>query len=386
MNTTLLRMIAASALAGSASVQAAGWTIIDLGSTQYVNSSELALNDNGWVVFGNRVLAPGATGYSVVAELFNTSGNTNSFALVDINNSNAVAGNDASAGYRQGFVWQAGVRTNLPRAQDYMGYWSSTAGAINNAGAVVGHAGDYATRWNPGAGYSSMTVLGANVGWTIGSGAGVGINDSGQGLLSAVYPYYRPGYLDGVVDARTSEPSTLMPVVPGYQPSGRAINDSNIVVGDALYDCHGFSCTHPFVWEGNTVTMLPVATVDDSWPVTGNARSINDAGQVVGNAYFQGYDSRADLWTETAGGWVQTDLNTLLPAGSPFWKLADALDINNKGQIVGLGFVNDDPSVAHVFLLTPVPEPHTWSMILAGLLAVGQIARRRLGRVSAGAR
>lgn len=102
---------------------------------------------------------------------------------------------------------------------------------------------------------------------------------------------------------------------------------------------------------------------------------------IVGSTYFAGYDRRANLWTETAAGWVQTDLNTLLPSGSAFWKLDDAYDVNAKGQILGLGAIAGD-DFAHVFLLTPVPEVSHWQMMLAGLLAVTLAAARRANRAS----
>lgn len=44
-----------------------------------------------------------------------------------------------------------------------------------------------------------------------------------------------------------------------------------------------------------------------------------------------------------------TDLNTLLPAGSP-WYLASAASINNAGEIAGVGIINGE---THGFLATP---------------------------------
>lgn len=364
------------ALVCATTVQAAGWTVLDLGPQG--GASAFALNDNGWVVFGNRVLAPGTAGYTVQATLLNALGNSSDLSLVGINNANQAVGNDGSSGRWQAFVWQSGTRTNLPQVANYAGIFSSQTAGINNSGQVVGNAGDTAVIWNPSPGYASITQLGVDFGWTIGSGQAMGISGSGYGLLSQVYPYYRTGYLNGVVDGVSSTPSTIAPVVPGYTPVGLAINDANVVVGTSVYDC-GFTCNRPFVWDTDGVSLLPVATdpSNPTWPKLGQARAINDAGLVVGSAYFAGYDVRADMWTETPSGWVQTDLNTVLPADSPFWKLTDAYDINNKGQILGLGWTNGDPSFAHVFLLTPVPEPETYAMLLAGLGLLGGTARRR---------
>ena len=67
------------------------------------------------------------------------------------------------------------------------------------------------------------------------------------------------------------------------------------------------------------------------------------------------------------------------------------MDINERGQILGLGSVHGDGSYLHVFLLTPVPEPATWALLLAGLAAllawaepVGVPRRRRRDAGAAG--
>ena len=51
--------------------------------------------------------------------------------------------------------------------------------------------------------------------------------------------------------------------------------------------------------------------------------------------------------------------------------LAGATGINDRGQII------TNASDGHSYLLTPVPEPETYAMFLAGLGLMGFIARRR---------
>lgn len=68
------------------------------------------------------------------------------------------------------------------------------------------------------------------------------------------------------------------------------------------------------------------------------------------------------------------DLNTLIDPASG-WTLFDARDINDAGQIVGTGTIS---GTQHAFLLTPVPEPETYAMLLAGLAVIGVSARRKI--------
>lgn len=93
------------------------------------------------------------------------------------------------------------------------------------------------------------------------------------------------------------------------------------------------------------------------------ALGLNDAGQVVG-ASQTSLGARAFLWTKAGG---MQDLNSLIPPTRDVL-LAQALHINNNGQILAVGSVHhdlthdreahlDDETHAgplHVFLLTPV--------------------------------
>jgi hypothetical protein len=69
-----------------------------------------------------------------------------------------------------------------------------------------------------------------------------------------------------------------------------------------------------------------------------------------------------------------TDLNSLISPDSG-WLLSGAQGINNVGQIVGDGYINNE---FHAFLLTPVsetvpiPEPSpSWGLFAFGALCAG---------------
>ena len=73
-------------------------------------------------------------------------------------------------------------------------------------------------------------------------------------------------------------------------------------------------------------------------------KTINDRGEVVGFA-VNPTGMRALVWQ----GNVPVDLNTLIPAGSP-WYLQAACSINAAGEIAGQGLIDGN---VHAFLLTP---------------------------------
>jgi probable HAF family extracellular repeat protein len=88
------------------------------------------------------------------------------------------------------------------------------------------------------------------------------------------------------------------------------------------------------------------------------AYGINDAGQVVGYSYTAAGDLHAFITGPNGVG--MTDLNSLLelPAGIVLW---EAHGINNVGQVIAIG----------------VPEPQSYALMLAGLILVGFMVRRK---------
>jgi probable HAF family extracellular repeat protein len=79
------------------------------------------------------------------------------------------------------------------------------------------------------------------------------------------------------------------------------------------------------------------------------ANGINNRGQVVGFSQdLDGSNTVAWVWQDG----VMTDLNNLIPSGSP-WFLIEALGINNRGEIAGYA-LNTSTGDVHGYVLTPV--------------------------------
>ena len=149
----------------------------------------------------------------------------------------------------------------------------------------------------------------------------------------------------------------------GGSPVGVAgINDAGEIVGWGVFP-NAPQKEEAFFWRKGVATDL--GTLGDCYAV---AHTINSASQVVGLAYSftpglpgfpcEGNDARAFLWEKGS----TVDLNTLIPHGSSL-ELSDAMDINDRGEIDGIGVPPGVPSInfvtqGHGFLLIPCDENH----------------------------
>ena len=138
-------------------------------------------------------------------------------------------------------------------------------------------------------------------------------------------------------------------------PNGAAlwINELGEVVGNAQVasppGCMAIKCLfHAFLWSHNQMTDLgTIAGTDNS-----SVAAINSRSQVVGESFT------SDSSVHDAFLWEQgslADLNSLVSPPSSV-HLTEGVDINDRGEIAGSGFLPNGEM--HAFLLIPCDENH----------------------------
>ena len=289
-----------------------------------------------------------------------------------INDGGSVVGGFATAPWnaepdgwmRHGFVDHNGSMTDL---RPILGTEFSTADDINNAGKVVGSAGEGGQRvpfvYDVAAGSAPLFPLGKPPGdkwiqWASSinnHGAVVGITHTGDPLQSRGFLYTGDSTRDSLIYLGTEVTGNIA-----------GISDSGLIAGDirqgdyfvaAIYD------TNDSQPKFEPIGCLPGHD-------TSYAQSINDKGEVVGSSFVS-----RDRYAEPRGflyqDGVMTDLNDLIPS-SPTWMLTTGIAINNAGEIAARGARNGQfrscllvPS--NVFRVTNWENTLIW-YVLRGLL------------------
>ncbi|MEH2285763.1 MAG: DUF3466 family protein [Nostoc sp.] len=361
------------------------YSITDLGSLNPTatgfdaSSAAYGINNAGQVV-GNSILpstdvfrsnafrtAPNSAINPATDDLGTLGGNSSTGYA--INDFGQVVGESKKSVYGSDYAFLWSDATGMQNLGTFGGEYS-VASAINNLGQVVGSAetkeGDFhAFFYNGSGGLQDLTTFG-------GLSSARDINDSGQIVGSAQtqsgqnHPFLYSGS-GGLQDLGT---------LGGDEGVASAINKLGQIVGSA--DTGGTfepddpkecpcNISHAFLYSGSG-TLQDLGTLGGP---NSDATDINDFGQVVGNAaYLKGSNVTVPFFYSDG---KMSNLNDLIPANSG-WLLGSADGINNSGQIVGTGTIQDPERnyPVHAFLLTPVLEPTSVpepSIILASLTA-----------------
>ena len=384
MKTILISIAAGSLLAALAIAQQPRYTITDLGTLGGTYSYGFGINAAGEVA-GGAATKFQTGGLSETAFLWHQGTMINLGTLGGLNsaaggpNASGVAAIGSETSMTDpngedfceygthlqclGAIWKDGVWTVLPNLGNGL---NANAFDLNNRGEIVGFAENAvhdSTCLTGGTPFQVIrfeaVIWGANgkirelpplkddtVGFAF------GINDRGQvvgssGLCSNTAIPPAPASPHAVLWDADGTPHDLGNLGGPFNGAS-AVNNRGDVVGVALSPKDG--TIHAFLWTEDTGMQDYGAFPGAVATVAPCCKTINDAGEVVGFAIDGMGNPTALVWQ----GKVPVDLNTLIPAGSP-WYLQNACSINDAGEIAGQGLINGE---VHAFLATPIHHPH----------------------------
>ena len=313
-----------------------------------------AINNAGEIIFQSYLYSNGKLldlSSLTKAEITNASG---------INNTGEVIG---MAGGIGPFLYSKGIVTQLDP------FFLGTPSDINDAKQMTGFKDQQAFLYN----YSdnTMTLLGTPAGWV--ESSGIAINNSAQ-IAGTLGSYRHDDYLSHAFLYSAGKMLDLGSLRGGLESSvATAINDAGQVTGR--------SGNRAFLYDGDT--MRAIGTLGAGSVGLG----INSLGHVTGMSWTTQHDRRAFLYDEDA----MIDLNSVMePSSGAGWTLTEGRDINDSGQILAIGFREGTGNVGigeachfpdvpcHILLLTPVPEPSTYSLTIAGICLIALLGPWRM--------
>ena len=338
---------------------------------------------NAPVGFGN----VGALSTSIWAA---PAGTTNGF-IRGVNDAGVAAGTaqNGAAVSSQAVLYSAGGFTTLAAAG---GLGNAGANGINNAGIAVGYSTSIGTFIAEGTARPISSAAGTMLA-TVWDSAGVGTtlaNPFGN-FNSLATAINASGQVVGVANATAAATARAViwnnGVATALDSSGanastaRAISSTGWVGGrtdtatgpvGAVWDTGGtrFDLSGVGICSGSDVRGVNAArnTVGFAFGTSGNA--CLQTNPITG----QQINTVGAFWQWNGSGYNAFAINDLV-VNLDGWNLFAPQAINDRGQIVGFGW--DELGNTRAFLLTAVPEPGSWAMMIAGFGLVGAAARRR---------
>jgi len=335
------------------------YTIQDLGTFGGYCSVGYRVNNSGQVA-GWSALPDGGTHAffydGTDLQDLGTLGGRDSYAY-DLNDKGQVVGVSyrASSVDSHAFLWENGTMTDL-----HMDQWeTSQASCISSSSRIAGGVltNDFVGRfaiWDD----QYVTIYDGAEGYIS------AINSVGQfaGALDYPSPFTRHAFF--AEDNWLSDLGTL----GGTTSQAFALNDHGQVVGYSELVPND-NTQRPFLWEkggGMQDLGLPPGCT------TACAFDINNLGQVVGYAGNQKDDPYADPYCGFLyDHGTMYNLNDLIDPNSG-WIVQAANGINDHGQITGYG---NFFGVQHAYIMTPVPEPGSLTLLITTLFFLRTIRR-----------
>ena len=279
--------------------------------------------------------------------------------LLGINNSGTIAGFDNGV-TNQGFTLilpSSFTGVNFPVGV------SSMATGINAAGDVSGIFVDAAGNTH---GFTEIGGVFKTVDNPVSTvfNQALGINNSDETVgYYTLIPGGAPGDVSYSQKSGVFTPVTGLPTNFNNQAVGINNAATPEIVGFYQPDA-GLTTSFGYLDDGGTIT-----TIDPFDSVFTQALGINDLGEIVG------------FYTDAAGnqhGYIDNDgvFTSFDPPGSASTTING---LNDKGDIVGF-YTNPTTDTVEGFVGTPVPEPSTWAMMLAGFAGLGFLGYRKACR------